>query len=514
MPVVVEQPARIEAVPELCIGEISIDKVDINSAIHIARWNVQKESAADCTISIDFFNLSSKIITAVLFTANGLNSFGDPILIDEKETFDILGQDICVKPGKFGNIKVKLPNQDIRKVKLVVKKVCCSDGEIAQAQPSCWIATKQRVIEQKYADCIKRKNPKGAYYAIIEDNYWQCTCGFVNVGHTCLVCGTEKLVASEFTVEKIEESYQRYFTTVEAERRAEQERAKELAEQAENERREAECVAKRNKRIAFITTPIVCSIIGFIIIFNAVIIPNGKYNDAITLMDSGNIIEAYDALVALDGFKDSADIANSIYDKYKDEKLKVANVGDYVLFGAYEQDNNTENGAEDVAWLVLEKNNDCLLLISEKCLTIENYNRKIEDITWETCSLRTWLNNKFFNMLFTSKEADKIMHIQVNSIIPANNTNDTTDKITLLSVEEAEKYFPTNELRTAKPTEYARSLSANINKTNGNAFWWLRTQGWDASKASCVTGEGSIGGYAYVSEGSNTIRPVIWVRIN
>ena len=29
-------------------------------------------------------------------------------------------------------------------------------------------------------------------------------------------------------------------------------------------------------------------------------------------------------------------------------------VGDYIKFGAYEQDNNTSNGKEDIEWLVLE----------------------------------------------------------------------------------------------------------------------------------------------------------------
>lgn len=124
--------------------------------------------------------------------------------------------------------------------------------------------------------------------------------------------------------------------------------------QAEIARKEAERIAKRIKKIAIITTPIVCAIVAFIIVLNAVIIPNGKYNDAVALMDAGNIVEAYEALIALDGYKDSADKANSIYDKYKVEKLKAAKVGDYVFFGAYEQDNNTSNGKEDIEWLVLE----------------------------------------------------------------------------------------------------------------------------------------------------------------
>lgn len=71
-------------------------------------------------------------------------------------------------------------------------------------------------------------------------------------------------------------------------------------------------------------------------------------------------------MVALDGYKDSVDKAGAIYDKYKVEKLKVAKAGDYVFFGAYEQDNNTSNGKEDVEWLVLEVKDGKALVISKE----------------------------------------------------------------------------------------------------------------------------------------------------
>lgn len=171
--------------------------------------------------------------------------------------------------------------------------------------------------------------------------------------------------------------------------RLEKERIAEIA------RKEAERIAKRNKKIAIITTPIVCAIIAFIIILNTVIIPNGKYNDAITLMDAGNIVEAYEALVALEGYKDSTDKANSIYDKYKVEKLKVAKVGDYVFFGAYEQDNNTANGKENIEWLVLEVKDGKALVTSKYALDCKPYNTSYTDVTWENCTLRRWLNNDF-----------------------------------------------------------------------------------------------------------------------
>ena len=56
------------------------------------------------------------------------------------------------------------------------------------------------------------------------------------------------------------------------------------------------------------------------------------------------------------------DIAEQIA-KYKNKILKSANVGDYVVFGSYQQDSKTSNGKEDIAWLVLAKEDNKVLVI-------------------------------------------------------------------------------------------------------------------------------------------------------
>lgn len=48
--------------------------------------------------------------------------------------------------------------------------------------------------------------------------------------------------------------------------------------------------------------------------------------------------------------------------------FKEANVGEYVTFGHYEQDNDESNGKEDIEWLVLEKEDDKVLVISKYVL--------------------------------------------------------------------------------------------------------------------------------------------------
>jgi hypothetical protein len=112
-------------------------------------------------------------------------------------------------------------------------------------------------------------------------------------------------------------------------------------------------------------------------------------------MNAENIVEAYEILISLDDYKDSADKANSIYNRYKLEKLKSAKVGDYVFFGAYEQDNNAFNGKEDVEWLVLDIKNEKALVISKYVLHCKQYHKSYSNITWENSSIRTWLNSYF-----------------------------------------------------------------------------------------------------------------------
>ena len=353
-------------------------------------------------------------------------------------------------------------------------------------------------------------------------------------------------------------------------RKIEEIKAKEEAERLEKERKaeiahkEAERKAKRNKNIAIVTTPIVCVVIAFIIILNTVIIPNGKYNDAIalmdagkyteaisafealdgykdsatkitecntaildgkyndaiTLMDAGNIVEAYEALVALEGYKDSTDKANSIYDKYKVEKLKVAKVGDYVFFGAYEQDNNTSNGREDVEWLVLEIKDGKVLVISKYALDCKQYNTSYTDVTWETCTLRKWLNNDFLGAAFSAVEKSMISAVTVSADKnPEYNTNPdpgkaTQDQVFLLSIPEANKYFNSDRARQCKPTDYAVANGAG-ESDSGNCWWWLRSPGLYQNFAAFVNSDGDVSeGGGFVDYVTGAVRPALWIDLN
>ena len=289
--------------------------------------------------------------------------------------------------------------------------------------------------------------------------------------------------------------------------------------QAEIARKEAERIAKRNKRIAIITTPIVCAIIAFIIVLNTVIIPNGKYNDAIALMDAGKLDEAYSAFIELGDYKDASEKAGDIILQKTKDQLKNIKVGSYINFGAYEQDNNTSNGKEEVEWLVLEVKDGKALVISKYALDCQQYNTSYTDVTWETCTLRKWLNNDFLDAAFSADEKAMIPTVTVsadkNPDYSTNPGNATQDQVFLLSITGANKYFNSDSARQCEPTDYAVASGAYVNSSNGNCWWWLRSPGDYRDNAAVVLDDGDVYEDGNGVDYSNSaVRPALWIDLN
>ncbi len=288
--------------------------------------------------------------------------------------------------------------------------------------------------------------------------------------------------------------------------------------QAEIARQKAERIAKRKKmiRVAFSVT--LGLIVTSALVWKYVIGPAIRYNEALALMDSHNIVEAYEALIALDDYKDSADKAASIFSEYKIEKLKVAGAGDYVFFGAYEQDGNTSNGKEEVEWLVLEATDERVLVISKYALDRRTFNEEWQDVTWEMCALREWLNNDFINAAFSAEQQAQIPMVSVSADTnPEYGTepgNATQDKVFLLSIAEADKYFSSAGARVCEPTDYAVANGARESKS-GSCKWWLRTPGYGPRIVTNVLDGGKIfEGGSMALDGRIAVRPALWIERN
>lgn len=240
------------------------------------------------------------------------------------------------------------------------------------------------------------------------------------------------------------------------------------------------------------------------------------YDTAISLLESGNVVEAYEMLVKLDGYKDSIEKAGSVFSEYKIEKLKTAQVGDYVFFGTYEQDNNTSNGKEDIAWLVLDVKDGKALLISKYALDCKQYHTSNTDITWETCTLRKWLNNDFMNAAFSAVEITMIPAVTVsadkNPEYSTNPGNATQEKVFLMSIKEVDYYFASGSVRQCEPTAYAVANGAS--STDSSCWWWLRSPGHNQVCAAYVNIYGGFNKYGGSVLGSYiAVRPALWIDL-
>lgn len=196
-------------------------------------------------------------------------------------------------------------------------------------------------------------------------------------------------------------------------------------------------------------------------------------------------------------------------------------VGDYITFGSYEQDNNTSNGKEDIEWLVLDVKDGKAMVISKYALDCQPYNTSYTDVTWETCTLRTWLNGSFYNTAFSTAEKSKIPTVTVvNNDNPRHGTdggNNTTDKVFLLSIDEANTYFLSGNARECEATAYAVAQGAWIATSSsyyGNCCWGLRSPGKYQYGAAYVVDVGDVSkrGYA-VYDGSVAVRPALWINL-
>jgi len=207
-------------------------------------------------------------------------------------------------------------------------------------------------------------------------------------------------------------------------------------------------------------------------------------------------------------------------------------VGNYVMFGKYEQDNVKDNGKEDIEWLVLTVDGDKALLISKYALDAKAYHESDVAITWKDCTLRTWLNNNFYKTAFTKEEKNAIQATTLknkdNPKFGTEGGEDTEDKIFVLSLDEAYEYFGedtydqfyggVNRMRVAAPTEYAKARGAWVASYgewyDGNCYYWLRTPGEEGNRVADVYPFGFVYGLGgNVARARHAVRPAIWVEM-
>lgn len=191
-------------------------------------------------------------------------------------------------------------------------------------------------------------------------------------------------------------------------------------------------------------------------------------------------------------------------------------VGDTVLFGSYRQ--GVENTAYEspyweLEWTVLAISGDTALLLSAEALECMPYHTSWADVTWATCSLRSWLNGTFIANAFDTGETGAMISTVVNTPAAGNtgSTITTIDRVFLLSAEEAAVYLPADDSRKALATTAVAEETAASLSADGYAYWWLRSPGSDGKHAGLVTPDGALSA-ELVNWEKGCVRPALWVK--
>ena len=196
-------------------------------------------------------------------------------------------------------------------------------------------------------------------------------------------------------------------------------------------------------------------------------------------------------------------------------------VGDIIPFGAY-------------SWRVLEIQDGKALLLSDKVIERRAYHEPGRAVTWETCTLRQYLNGEFYDS-FSAAEKALIAETRLtnddNPWYGTSGGNATTDRIFLLSLEEVVKYFgDSGDLKNRKGwywegepvlndgqgfiiNDQYNSAREAVDADGAALWWWLRSPGVDSLLAAAVHGDGGVGvegGGSYYDGG---VRPALWLNL-
>lgn len=193
-------------------------------------------------------------------------------------------------------------------------------------------------------------------------------------------------------------------------------------------------------------------------------------------------------------------------------------VGNVICFGHYEQDDNNTNGKDVIEWIVLNNDGKTATLISKYGLDAKPYNGEHNlQVTWEGCSLCKWLNSSFLDAAFTEDEQSRLQTVSAEFDSKSryiSPSNDTHNKVFLLSAIEADSLFPSDDARVCKPTKAVEANGAHTD-SSGACWWWLRSRYHYGADPSYVRRDGSINEQGNNMDlASGVVRPAIVMRLS
>lgn len=181
-------------------------------------------------------------------------------------------------------------------------------------------------------------------------------------------------------------------------------------------------------------------------------------------------------------------------------------IGERVFFGRY--------GGEKISWTVLADTADGALLWTDYCIDAQPYNNgRLEKVSWESCTLRQWLNTEFMDVAFDEKEQKHIIRSGIENM----DCGVTEDCIFILSAAELDAYAGDN--LTGYPTAYAANNGLFVNDgmssmaDRGKSCYWIRGnhEGQPSSMADWIDVKGEVRYNLEISEDEmGGVRPAFW----
>lgn len=247
-----------------------------------------------------------------------------------------------------------------------------------------------------------------------------------------------------------------------------------------------------------------------------------RYAQALRLAEAGDAASAYDIFASLGSYADSAERAAGLVQKDPALPYRKAAKGDVIAFGSFEQDGDTTNGAEPIRWIVLERFDDRLLVLSADVLDGRQYNHvPFQEVTWADSDLRAWMNDDFLTAAFGPAQQGIIATVcnsnEDQSVTGAEGGADTQDRVFALSETESVIYLSSSANRAdngaAPASAFAASGALTVSE-DGTADWWLRSPGTYGFAAQFVDAEGKPSVSGANVDVLYGVRPALWIDVS
>ncbi|MBR3277950.1 MAG: hypothetical protein IKG01_03435 [Lachnospiraceae bacterium] len=201
-----------------------------------------------------------------------------------------------------------------------------------------------------------------------------------------------------------------------------------------------------------------------------------------------------------------------------------------------------------IRWRVLDVQGERALLLADRMIDCVPFNAADEDVAWQDCTLRSWLNGYggganragmdfagkgLIDLAFTDREREAILTTLCenadNSTYGTDSGEDTRDKLFILSNSEvfesetAGRYgFEPNRDHDDPARRFTSTLYAKLMGTwwspvedyAGNSFWCMRTSGYTSRSVTYVCDFGYIYSKgALVNCADAGVLPAMWVDL-